>query len=473
MIGGLMEFIFSSRLEKGRLRSHLLAAHNAAMQITKHVQVAAAYASRTDHPILVDCTREKIRCEVWSRHDHTLATTVPVLEWAFKQQLANGNFTWRLLGPFYHPKVVWWHGYGVYVGSANLSESAWFSNCEAGTLLLERELDEAGLRQPLIDFFADVNAQSKPITEQLIKDANALLQDECEMEEIRQRMKKRFKESSSGAQFTQEGLATVQTGTSARDRRKAEFMKEWDTTLGYLRIVGDRLKTAGLPDWAPHDVSHGLHIDQFLHAYYYKKVRQNGSYPVEEFHEHNRSNPEAALADAIAWWRATPHAPSSESIVFERWAPIHRQLLTSERLANMSVKDFVRVARCVHAINNHAKHQRREDFLDDDDQPTATTDAKCDAFCEALYYRTNGKGWNPPKLLQHLLFAGAPDKVPERLFECLEAPYHIDGLNISSLGELIGCALPDRYPPRNDRTNKAIRALGWNVHVHSPNQENG
>lgn len=467
-----MEFIFSSRLERGRLRSRLLAAHTAAMQVTKHVQVAAAYASRTDHPILVDCTREKIRCEVWSRHDHSLATTVPVLEWAFKQQRANGNLTWRLLGPFYHPKVVWWHGYGVYVGSANLSESAWFSNCEAGTLLLEADLDEAGLRQPLIDFFADVHAQSKPITEQLIKDANALLQDEGEMEEIRQRMKKRFKESASGTQFAQEGLATVQNATSARDRRKSEFLEEWATTLGYLRIVGDRLKTAGLPDWAPRDVSPGLHTDQFLHAYYYEKVRKERSYPVEEFHERNRANPEAALSNAILWWRhETLQAPSSESMVFERWAPIHREQLTRERLANMSAKDFVRVARCVHSINNHAKHQRREDFLDDDDQLTSTTDAKCDVFCEDLYRRTNGYGWNPPRLLQYLLFDGSPDQIPDRLFDCLEAPYHIQGLKVSSLGELIGCALPDIYPPRNDRTNKALRALGWNVRVHSPNQE--
>ena len=467
-----MEFIFSSRLEKGRLRSRLLTAHTAAMKVTTRVQVAAAYASRTDHPILVDCTREKIRCEVWSRHDHSLATTVPVLEWAFRQQRAHGNLTWRLLGSFYHPKVVWWHGYGVYVGSANLSESAWFSNCEAGTLLLEADLDEAGLRQPLIDFFADVHAQSKPITEQLIKDANALLPDEGDMEAIRQRMKKRFKESDSGAHFTQEGLATVQVGTSARDQRKTKFLEEWDTTLGFLGIVGDRLKAAGLPDWVPRDASSGLHIDQFLHAYYYEKVRQNRSFPVEDFHQRNSANPEAALAEAIAWWRATPHAPGSESNVFDHWAPVHRELLSPDRLAKMSCKDFVRVARCVHSINNHAKHQRREDFLDDDDQPTATTEAKCDVFCEDLYRRTNGEGWHPPRLLHYLLFDGSPDKVPERLFECLEAPYHIKGLSVSSLGELIGCALPDRYPPRNDRTNKALRALGWDVRVHSPNQEN-
>ena len=478
MVGGMivcpMDFIFSSRLENGRLRTRLQAAHSAAMQVTKHVQVAAAYASGIDHPVLVDCTRpgSDIRCEVWSRHDHTLATAVPVLEWAFKRQRANGNLTWRLLGSFYHPKVIWWHGYGVYIGSANLTDAAWNSNCEAGVLLLEADLDAAGLRQPLIDFFADVNAQSKAITKQLIEDANALLQHEIEMEALRQRMKQHFRNSVSGAQFTQDGLAAVQARTSARDRRKAAFLEEWATTLGYLHIVGDRLRSAGLPDWAPRDVSTGLHTDQFLHAYYYEQVRQNRSYPVEEFHLRNRANPEAALAQAISWWRATPHAPGMEDTVFEEWAPIHRELLTPDRLGeHMPTKDFVRVARCVHAINNHAKHQRREDYLDDDDLPSASTDAKLDAFCEDLCFRRNGKNWGAPRLLKYLLFDGAPEQVPDRLFDCLEAPYHIPGLNISSLGELIGCGLPDLYPPRNDRTNKALRALGWNVHVRSPNQE--
>src|SRR5215217_686111 len=151
-----MSFILSSRSSKNGLRSPLLVTHNEAMKVTHHVQAAVAYASSTDHPIVKDCNARRIRCQIWSRHDHTLPTAIPVLEWAHKIGDTNGNFTWKLLGSFYHPKVVWWHGYGVYVGSANLTHAAWFSNCEAGTFLSEKQLEDEGLLQQLEDFFADI-----------------------------------------------------------------------------------------------------------------------------------------------------------------------------------------------------------------------------------------------------------------------------------------------------------------------------
>ncbi len=37
----------------------------------------------------------------------------------------------------------------------------------------------------------------------------------------------------------------------------------------------------------------------------------------------------------------------------------------------------------------------------------------------------------------------------------------------SSLGEAVGWARPDDYPPRNNRTNKALRALGHDVKLFS------
>jgi phosphatidylserine/phosphatidylglycerophosphate/cardiolipin synthase-like enzyme len=114
------------------------------MERTHHVQAAVAYASSTDHPLVRDCHARRIRCQVWSRHDFTLPTALPVLEWAAKLGDTNSNFTWKLLGSFYHPKVIWWHSFGVYIGSANLTQAAWFSNSEAGTFIPEHQLEEEG-----------------------------------------------------------------------------------------------------------------------------------------------------------------------------------------------------------------------------------------------------------------------------------------------------------------------------------------
>lgn len=90
-----------------------------------------------------------------------------------------------------------------------------------------------------------------------------------------------------------------------------------------------------------------------------------------------------------------------------------------------------------------------------------------------LYFETNAPGWSPPRLLEFLLFGGPWDETPDRLFKCVYDPvYKIPRLGLSAPGEFVGWGLPEHFPPRNDRTNKALRALGYDVHVNSPNKSN-
>ncbi len=303
-------------------------------------------------------------------------------------------------------------------------------------------------------------------------EAERLRQDHNEIEALRRKLEADFKASETGKQFAQTSLADPRQ-KSAGDPRRTHFLKEWNDTLGYLRLVQSRLADpANRPKWVPADVAPGIHTDQFLHAYYYTKVREGQLYPVEKRHLANRSNPEAALREALAWWRATTHAPSSEDTVFRDWAPVHRELLTPERLARMTEAEFVRVLRRVHSTNNYASRRRPEEIFDAEELATdPANERKMDLYCEQLYDERNLLNWPPPRLLAYLLFGGPVAEVPSRLYECLHPPYKIAGLDVSSLGELIGCGLPNDYPPRNDRTNKALRALGWDVHVRSPNRE--
>jgi hypothetical protein len=441
------------------------------MELTKHVQAAVAYASSIDHPLVKDCHDRRIRCQIWSRHDHTLPTALPVLEWAHKVGEKNGNITWKLLGSFYHPKVIWWRGFGVYIGSANLTKAAWSSNCEAGIFVTETQLDAEGVRDQLEDFFADIDEQSHQITPQILDDARALLEYETEIDALRKRMHQTLLSSPHSKAFTQESLATVNR-VPARDRRKDAFLKEWNETLGYLRIVQARLsEPRNRPRWVPADASPGIHTDQFLHAFYYKKVRDGISHPVEKWHAENRTNPEAALRAAIGWWRDTPEPPDQEDRVFEQWAPLHRVLLTPDRLQRMTSDEFAQVVSCVHAFRNYAKYRDADDTGQETDPEGSLIDTKSVAYGREVYFGSNALGWHPPRLLQYLLFDGPAAEAPLRLFNCLDSPYKVPGLDLSSLGELIGCGLPNVFPPRNDRTNKALRALGWDVVVRNPNRE--
>ncbi len=66
-----------------------------------------------------------------------------------------------------------------------------------------------------------------------------------------------------------------------------------------------------------------------------------------------------------------------------------------------------------------------------------------------------------------MLYGGPEDDLPARLWEATtEGPWKIDHLGVSALGELVGWALPNRFPPRNNRTSKALRSLGYAVAVH-------
>ena len=159
-------------------------------------------------------------------------------------------------------------------------------------------------------------------------------------------------------------------------------------------------------------------------------------------------------------------------MVFKEWAPVHRELLVPDRLDRMTSAEFVRVMRRVHAANNYAKRQRPEDVFDEEELASdPATEVKLEHYFAQLYYERNLLNWSPPQLLKHLLFGGPISEVPTRLYECLQSPHKIPGFDWSTLGELVGWALPNDYPPRNDRTNKALRALGWNVKVRSPNRE--
>ncbi|MCP2789049.1 hypothetical protein NK899_23980, partial [Salmonella enterica subsp. enterica serovar Typhimurium] len=56
------------------------------------------------------------------------------------------------------------------------------------------------------------------------------------------------------------------------------------------------------PGWIDASVAPGVQADQFLHAYYYKQVKDGNRHPYEEFFVRNSKNPELALRDALEWW---------------------------------------------------------------------------------------------------------------------------------------------------------------------------
>jgi hypothetical protein len=223
----------------------------------------------------------------------------------------------------------------------------------------------------------------------------------------------------------------------------------------------------------PLDAPAAIQVDQFLHAVYYNRVRKGASIPYQEWFNANRNRIDEAVRENVAWWKASSkHEMRGELEILTDWVAAHRRVLTAAKVATLSEAEFVETARRIHAVRDHAKRRRHSEIGEIElDEDTDLIEERAQRHCRALYYEVNAKGWGPPQLLHYLLFGGSWAEAPDRLFTCVKDPdYKIPRLGLSALGEFVGWGLAEHYPPRNDRTNKALRALGCDVQVNSPNK---
>jgi phosphatidylserine/phosphatidylglycerophosphate/cardiolipin synthase-like enzyme len=143
-----MELICNSRDGISKLE----AIHKVAIKDAVRVDAAVAYIF-AEHPFLETCWNEKKPLLLYGRYDHTGPISPGVLDWFLSKSKQSANFELRLVPDIFHPKVIWWRGVGVYIGSANLSNRGWNGNFEAGVYLSEGELQENEMRDDLEAFF--------------------------------------------------------------------------------------------------------------------------------------------------------------------------------------------------------------------------------------------------------------------------------------------------------------------------------
>ncbi|MGY4803766.1 phospholipase D-like domain-containing protein [Teichococcus aerofrigidensis] len=78
----------------------------------------------------------------------------------------SGTFVCKLV-QYHHAKVIWRRGVGVYIGSANLTDSAWHKNIEAGCFFEEDEITDE-MAGELHTLFATLNQHATPLTQELV-----------------------------------------------------------------------------------------------------------------------------------------------------------------------------------------------------------------------------------------------------------------------------------------------------------------
>lgn len=461
------------RVILGKLNDELL--HNlaiAAAPFCTRVDAAVAYAHNKDHPFIEACKSKGLRLAFYGLLDEDDAVSPALL----KELLAWGpNLAEvRLVKRNFHAKVIWWRGYGAYVGSANLTHKAWYHNVEAGIFFEESELLVNGVGADLNQMFDHLSAHSIPVTSELVEKLELLGRERhVQLEPHRKRLASHFDELF-GHLPDNPALTVVPPKGRKENRSLQIFAVEWMKTLELMRGLARDFGRLGLrPKWVREDAHPAIHFDQFLHAYYYDYVRAangvddddelSGIEKVEKFFSQHSANPGSALKEAARWWASLPSDPHGEEAFIRDIAPSMQTLLSRDAIRNMTSASLRDALRNVNAFRMHARQVKNSEF----GLPAShreNIDGRVDRLCDWLWEQRTPAGKTVCEVLEFVLWGTTPAEMERRLWLGVWGEeYRLPHFGQSALGEAVGWARPGDYPPRNNRTNKALRALGHDV----------
>jgi len=423
-----------------------------------YVMAAIAYgsnASDVTKDLVGHSVRNRLRLDLWMRYDHTVPVAVPLLKRLLEHQ--KDNIFTRFIPDCFHPKVIWWKGYGAYIGSANHTDRGWLTNIEAGVFINDDELVAHGMDAQLEEFFDYLRELDVaiPISEEYVAEMEAL--EVLNRNAYSEAKKKRRHERWEGPSFVEK--------KKAFDRRKDAFKREWLGTLGYLQSIQKQLADYR-PVWVNPDVPGAWQVDQFLHAYYYNHVGDGLHKPYEDYYQRNKGDPQAALRSELIWWKSLREAPSNEDWTFYTGAPAVRMLLARDKVKSLTVQEFADLCRNTHATMDHIIKVPLSD-LGRPDLDSLDRESRVEPFASLIMRQRNQKGWDVRELLYYVLYGGPDDAIWERLYNAgRDWEYTIGRYGLNSLAEVVGWARPEVVPPRNGRTSKALRALGYDVSIY-------
>lgn len=443
-------------------KNFLMAVHKEAISKCENVKAAVAYAG-DDPELLKDCLKNNIKLEFWCRYDKDIPVSISILEKFLQRK--SPNYVCKLIPNILHSKVIWWVGYGAYIGSANLTDRAWFRNIEAGIYFDYTDLVENRMDLELENFFDDINKWSSPLSEDILEGLRTIKDIRKQLHEYEKRFEKKYLEGMKLDEIV--SITNVDTQKRMNTPRE-KFLKEWNDTLQTLNDIADRISSDDYrPIWIDRDAPKGVQADRFLNAYYYNYVMKGNKSHHNELYDKNNKDPESALVDAMSWWHSLTQATSDEEIAIMKWSKYQKDKLNKNNLPGLSKDDFVGVCERSYAIQDHLSKLGSKKFGLNHSSPKMSREEKVKHFAGWLYEQRSDTGKTILETLYFVLYGGSLNEIPQRIWEAIHsAEWSIPHFGISSLGEIVGWALSDQITPRNGRTSKALKALGYNVDIH-------
>jgi hypothetical protein len=435
------------------------------------IDAAVAYAD-VHEPVLDYLRETNVPVRFFGRWDAGFPVSAALLRWFIEKAPAHVQ-CFLVNGP-YHPKVIWWRGFGAYIGSANLTKSGWERNVECGLYLSEDELYEHSIAPALETMFKEIAAASFRVGRDDLPDIERLAQRRskllAEMKAMEDEFHRLFGNRRPYRGPTYE--ARVGEGPSVAH---VQFVDEWTRTLDLMRRLARRFAELSLrPAWVPDDTDPATHFDQLLHGYYYQQVLKGdvegrkSKDKVDAFFAQNRLRSDEALADAARWWAGLTEPPTrnftyNEGRFISEVAPRLRHLFSSAVLPSLDRDGFVEA---MSGVNAFRASGRRADnaMLGLPPGTELDEDERIRQCAEWIFGQRTAAGRTPLETLAFVIHDRSTPRAEDRIWTAIRDPaWRIKGIGKSTFGEVLGWARPADYPPRNDRTNKALRALGHDI----------
>lgn len=435
-------------------------------------EISASIAFTQDDTLMKNCNNKKIHLDWWGLFNSDVSSKLEIVKDAIKSPYIK-FFPFAKL---FHSKLIWFHGYGVYIGSHNLTENAMYYNVETGIFIPEDELTEE-YKIEIEMYFSFLRDNSIPAT---IEDAELMEKyiEESKIENERRRLIKQnldnlFEEKFAHLFILKPG---VQDGENDKEKKsnkkKLLFLQEWRETQKYLGIIHEKIRNIKQPSWVDPTADISIIIDQILHAYYYSyllKRKDEGlksSELVNIEYEKNKFDPDGAIQQAIKWWKTLSTPPSNENVHINEWNKSNKVILSNLRNRDLTKEELITVFNQNHAARNHARQMKNSDFgLPSDFK--ASMEERVDYYVEWILKQRTSNGLTIQETMKYLLFEDTIN-LEERVYNTIYNPkYRIEHFGRSIVGELVGWGRPEITHLRNNRVNKGLRVLGFNVTLFS------
>ena len=437
------------------------------------IDAAVAYTTEKkyaqDVSLVSLCLEKKIKLNWWGLFNSDGGTSLTEI----KKALSNpALITFYPFSRNFHSKVIYFHGYGIYVGSHNFTYNALMYNVEAGIFVKESSLSEKQ-RNDISEFFAYLKKNSIPaVSDDLekIEDFEDLTQADRKQElELKKRLAHYFDEQFSHMFKLREGVLDY---ADDKSQRKMEFIQEWRGTQNIIEHIKQTIaKTCKQPNWVDKNADYTIITDQLLHAYYYTYVlkgkgeKKTGILIAAEKAK-NRGNTDFAIQQAIKWWELLEAAPMNENIYINQWGIDNKTILQNLKTRDLTEDELEKVLSQNHAARTHARQMKNKQLNLPKDFST-TQDERVKLYSKWLYQQKSKNGMNISAVMRYLLFDES-ETIEDKVYNCVfEKEYKIEHFGKSIIGELLGWGRPDITHIRNNRVNKVLNCLGFDVELFS------